>query len=202
MPRTMKSSEKNHKKLEQWVKQHTLNEDSIIICGVWNCCLNDRDRNTLTHLKVSSRINLKHFIDNLTVHDVWHKFKSTVRYTWSNKEATILSRLDYSFASNFGNLKSASVSLTNALRTDHKAIIAKFELMSNKRVKGTWKPRVLRVSVATRSCRDLIFASSWYLSVIYLFPVMIHWWVRKPSRGPNNCMIWAMIEAEAEVGIP
>ena len=34
------------------------------------------------------------------------------------------------------------------------------------------------------------------LSMIYLFPVMIHWWVRKPSRGPSNCMFWAMTEAE------
>ena len=24
------------------------------------------------------------------------------------------------------------------------------------------------------------------------------WWVRKPPRGPNNCMFWAMIEAEGE----
>ena len=63
-------------------------------------------------------------------------------------------------------------------------------------------PRDLQVSVATRSCRVLIFASSQYLSVIDLFPVMIHWWVRKPSRGPNNCMFWAMIEAEGEVGYP
>ena len=39
-------------------------------------------------------------------------------------------------------------------------------------------PGDLRVSVATRSCRVLIFASSQYLSVIYLFPVVIHWWVR------------------------
>ena len=29
----------------------------------------------------------------------------------------------------------------------------------------------------------------------------MHWWVRKPSRGPNNCMFWAMIEAEGEVGL-
>ena len=29
-----------------------------------------------------------------------------------------------------------------------------------------------------------------------------HWWVRKPPRGPNNCMFWAMIEAEGEVGYP
>ena len=36
----------------------------------------------------------------------------------------------------------------------------------------------------------------------YLFLVMIHWWVRKPSRGPNNYMSWAMTEAEGEVGIP
>ena len=35
-------------------------------------------------------------------------------------------------------------------------------------------PMDLQVSVATRSCRVLIFASSQYLSVIYLFPVMIH----------------------------
>ena len=33
-----------------------------------------------------------------------------------------------------------------------------------------------------------------------LFHVMIHWWVRKPPRGPNNCMFWAMIEAEGELG--
>ena len=35
-------------------------------------------------------------------------------------------------------------------------------------------PRDLQVSVATRFCRVLIFASSQYLSVIYLFHVMIH----------------------------
>ena len=63
-------------------------------------------------------------------------------------------------------------------------------------------PRDLQVSVATRFCRVLIFASSLYLSVIYLFHVIIHWWVRKPPRGPNNCMFWAMIEAEGEVGRP
>ena len=62
--------------------------------------------------------------------------------------------------------------------------------------------RDLQVSVATRFCRVLIFASSYYLSVIYLFHVMFHWWVRKPPRGPNNCMFWAMIEAEGEVGRP
>ena len=65
-----------------------------------------------------------------------------------------------------------------------------------------WHPRDLQVSVATCFCRVLIFASSEYLSVIYLFHVMIHWWVRKPPRGPNNCMFWAMIGAEGEVGCP
>ena len=35
-------------------------------------------------------------------------------------------------------------------------------------------PRDLQVSVATRVCRVLISVSSQYLSVIYLFPVMIH----------------------------
>ena len=35
-------------------------------------------------------------------------------------------------------------------------------------------PRDLQVSVATRFCRVFIFASSLYLSVIYLFHVMFH----------------------------
>ena len=48
-------------------------------------------------------------------------------------------------------------------------------------------PRYLQVSVATRCfCRVLIFVSSQCLYVIYLFSVIIHWWVRKPSSGPNN----------------
>ena len=29
---------------------------------------------------------------------------------------------------------------------------------------------------------------------------MIHWWVIKPSRGPNNCMFWVMIDAEKRLG--
>ena len=37
------------------------------------------------------------------------------------------------------------------------------------------------------SVESLSSVSSQYLSVIYyLFPVMIHWWVRKPSCGPNS----------------
>ena len=63
-------------------------------------------------------------------------------------------------------------------------------------------PRDLQVSVATRFCRVLIFVSLIYLSVIYWFPVMIHWWVRKPSGGPNNCMFWAITEAKGEVRYP
>ena len=63
-------------------------------------------------------------------------------------------------------------------------------------------PRDLQVSVATRFCWVLISVSSECLSVICLFPVMIHWWVRKPSCGPNKCMFWAMTEAEGEVGYP
>ena len=49
------------------------------------------------------------------------------------------------------------------------------------------------------------FLSSPHLCFIIVFicdlfvHVMIHWWVIKPPRGPNNCMFWAMIEAEGEV---
>ena len=63
-------------------------------------------------------------------------------------------------------------------------------------------PRDLQVSIATRFCRVLIFVSSlyMYLSVIYFFPVMTHWWVRKHSSGPNNSMFSALTEAGARLG--
>ena len=56
--------------------------------------------------------------------------------------------------------------------------------------------------------RNKLFLSSPHLCFIIVFicdlffPVMIHWWVRKHSGGPNNCMFWAMTEAKGEVGIP
>ena len=56
--------------------------------------------------------------------------------------------------------------------------------------------------------RNTLFLSSPHLCFIIVFicdlfvSVMIHWWVRKPSRGPNNCMFCAMTEAVGEVGIP
>ena len=50
--------------------------------------------------------------------------------------------------------------------------------------------------LGSRLCFIIVFICD------YLFPVMIHWWVRKPSRGPNNYMFWAVAETGAEVGIP
>ena len=39
------------------------------------------------------------------------------------------------------------------------------------------------------------------LSAVIMILNSIHWWVRKPSRGPNYCMFWATTETEGEVGI-
>ena len=51
-----------------------------------------------------------------------------------------------------------------------------------------------------------VVSSSLFHHSIYLWFVscdeLIHWWVRKPSRGSNNCMFWAMAEVEGEVRIP
>lgn len=63
------------KKTEQWIKQNALNENNIIIGGDWNCCINDRERNTLTHIKDSSRKNMRQFIDDLQLIDMWDKLK-------------------------------------------------------------------------------------------------------------------------------
>ena len=65
-----------------------------------------------------------------------------------------------------------------------------------------WRPGGLRVSVVARFCRVLVFVSSWCLSVVCLFPVMVHWWVGGPSCGPSGCVFRAMTEAGGGVGCP
>ena len=59
------------------------------------------------------------------------------------------------------------------------------------------------MSIFIKLCHVSVIPS-YILSILFmnLFPMMIHWWVRKPSRGPNNFMFWAMTEAEGEVVIP
>ena len=50
-------------------------------------------------------------------------------------------------------------------------------------------------------CWVLIFASVKALSAIYLLPVMIHGWVRRPPHGPNKYMFLPLWELRARVGI-
>ena len=52
------------------------------------------------------------------------------------------------------------------------------------------------------SSPHLCFIIVFICDLFNLFPVMIHWRVRKPSRGPNNYMFWAMTETDGDVGIP
>ncbi|MEW8547308.1 MAG: endonuclease/exonuclease/phosphatase family protein [Candidatus Thiodiazotropha sp.] len=58
------------KKSERWIKKYALNENNIVIGGDWNCCMNDSDRNTLTHINDSSRKCFKSLVDNLDLTDM------------------------------------------------------------------------------------------------------------------------------------
>ena len=48
----------------------------------------------------------------------------------------------------------------------------------------------------------LIFASLWALFVIYLLPIMIHGWVRRPPVGLNKRMFLLLWKLRARVGLP
>ena len=63
-----------------------------------------------------------------------------------------------------------------------------------------WQPRVLQMSQHVVSV-VFIFASIYSLSVIYLLPVIIHGWLRRPPHLPNKCVFTTM-EAEGEDGPP
>ena len=51
-------------------------------------------------------------------------------------------------------------------------------------------------------CWVLIFALLYAPTVIYLLPVMIHGWVRRPLRGPNKNVFLPLWKLRAGAGIP
>ena len=57
-------------KLEEFNHQSCDSPKHIIIAGDFNCCLEDNDRNTKTHLTVDSRFILKKILSNLELNNI------------------------------------------------------------------------------------------------------------------------------------
>ena len=79
------------KKLNIFLQKQSITEDdSIIMCGDFNC--------KLDNLKDQSNSKLKKVISSFDLYDTWHsKHPQLNGYTWCNSEDIPSSRIDYIF---------------------------------------------------------------------------------------------------------
>ena len=134
-----------YSKLEEFISQRCDSPKHIIIAGDFNCCLEDNDRNTKTHLTDGSRFILKQILSNLELNDIGQLYtEDSNRFTWC--ERNISSRLDYFFISesNIWNINNyyADYVITSKVAkrlSDHKAIIVEMYFNINERGPGYWK---------------------------------------------------------------
>jgi len=137
----------------KWVSKYRADTNSLILGGDMNCCLNDNDRSTDTHLHDNSRITYAKLIEQLGLIDCWKSeknCKTSDHYTWCNHDNSVKSRLDYIFCSQEGNCKINEVKLKTVISaekgkrvTDHKAVIVAFVKDSGRnRGPGYWKMNV------------------------------------------------------------
>ena len=55
------------KHLNVWIRMHASNINDLIVGGDFNCCLEDADRSTNTHLSDKSRLDMKMMIKELGI---------------------------------------------------------------------------------------------------------------------------------------
>lgn len=146
-----------------WILKHSKNTDQIIVAGDFNCCLNDNDRTSRTHLKDASRESMKSLIKQCNTVDVWqflngsdldnstsfnqdNLISSKDKFTWFDHFRSIASRLDYILSFNDNHFRPISMetkwvitSKVGKRLSDHKALILKIENKQELRGPGTWK---------------------------------------------------------------
>ena len=118
--------------------EHTISFENLFICGDFNCCLLDSDRNKISHMKDSSRETLNHILENLQQKDCYELCDKTPVYTFYDKRCDTASHLDYIFC-NVNNCAVTCCSTISSIRTDQKAVTITVRLPLNERGPNYWK---------------------------------------------------------------
>jgi len=134
----------------KWIHKHNNAGSNLFVGGDMNCCLNDNDRCPATHLQDYSRKTFRSFIEGLELNDCWiDKENEVEKYTWSNHDQSIKSRLDYmligkdcDYNKNNIELKTVITSEIGKRLTDHKAVCVTLVKENNNRGPGYWKLNV------------------------------------------------------------
>ena len=120
-------------------KQSITEDDSIIMCGDFNC--------KLDNLKDQSNSKLKKVLSSFDLYDTWHSNHPQLNgYTWCNSEDIPSSRIDYifinrNFTFDIKNIIIRKIPGTNLGKrmSDHRSIKITFNIDGNKRGNGYWK---------------------------------------------------------------
>ena len=112
-------------KSKKWIIDKCENDNSLIICGDFNCSINEKDRKVYNIDR--SRPSFYDFIKYLDIYDSYRELNANkIAYTYSNAAGTIQSRIDYIFASQYVlNLAKKSYILNAPKVPDHRGVILK-----------------------------------------------------------------------------
>ena len=138
------------KRVAKWVKQHSISDNFIILCGDFNCVeySNDRtsgniDRSSKAFKDMKNYIGLKDTYSNLELTaplDIVSSTDTLSKFTWIDpSDSSRRSRIDYILATpqlfnlaTFNHTKIAPV-------PDHKAVVTTFSHLGRKRGRGYFK---------------------------------------------------------------
>lgn len=115
--------------------------DELILGGDFNLVLSQKDKIGGTKLKKRNSLSkLNQIIDHLGLTDIWRlKHPSSSNYTWSQKNPTVLCRLDFFLITK--GLESISIKsdIHYVPHTDHKMISLRIQGQAAERGPGFWK---------------------------------------------------------------
>ena len=130
-----------YQELGKTLLQITEHQSMVIWGGDFNVTLSSADRKQ----KIVGRVNIADTIydiaKKLNMVDIWRYLHPKDRqYTWSRKNETIASRLDYIFVTNRLISRVLKIDIKVAIQTDHKAVICKLEPpLTQIKGPGVWK---------------------------------------------------------------
>ena len=128
-------------RVNNWINRYAENKSNIITAGDLNCCIEDTDRTSKTHMSDKSRRTLKELAENQNLDDVWIKIKSTAPgYTFSDPKSGTKSRLDYFFMSKDCLLNVDNINLSVCpFVPDHLAVMLTTYTVNERKGNGYWK---------------------------------------------------------------
>ena len=130
-----------YKKLGTTLLQITDHENMVIWGGDFNVTLSTADRKQKIVGRVKIADTIYDIAKKLNMVDIWRYLHPKDRqYTWSRKNETIASRLDYIFVTNRLIPRVLKTDIKVAIQTDHKAVICKLEPpLTQIKGPGIWK---------------------------------------------------------------